>query len=93
MILDIPLLFEAKLKHICDYVILLYLPEKLKIQRALARKGMKKDILMKIIKNQLSDAHKKKRADFVINTSRNKNYSFKMILEVVNNIMKQECVK
>ena len=48
-ILDIPLLFEAKIRHICDYVILLYLPRKLKIQRALVRKGMKKTILLKLI--------------------------------------------
>ena len=64
VILDIPLLFEAKLKHICDYVILLYLPKKLKIQRALARKGMTKDILLKIIENQLNDSYKKKDSRF-----------------------------
>ena len=87
VILDIPLLFEAKLNYICDYIILLYLPKKLKIQRALVRKGMTKNILLKIIKNQLSDAYKKKRADFVINTSRTKSHSFKMILEKISNIM------
>jgi len=89
VILDIPLLFEAKLSHICDYVILLYLPRKLKIQRALARKGMKKTILLKIIENQLSDSYKKKGADFIINTSKTKNHSFKMILRAINNIINQ----
>jgi len=87
VILDIPLLFEVRLTHICDYVILVCLPRKLKIQRALARKGMKKNILLKILKNQLSDTYKKKKADFVINTSRTKNHSFKMILKKINNIM------
>ena len=87
VILDIPLLFEAKLNHICDYVILFYLPKKLKIQRALARKGMTKNILLKIINNQLSDTYKKKRADFVNNTSRTKSHSFKMILKKISNIM------
>ena len=88
-ILDIPLLFEAKLRHICDYVILLYLPKKIKIRRALVRKGMKKDILLKIIHNQLGDSYKKKRADFIINTSKTKNHSFKMILRAINNIINQ----
>ena len=88
-ILDIPLLFEAKLRHICDYVILLYLPKKIKIRRALLRKGMKKDILLKIIENQLNDSYKKKRSNFIINTSKTKNHSFKMILEAINNIMNQ----
>ena len=89
VILDIPLLFEAKLRDICDYIILLYLPRKLKIQRALVRKGMKKAILLKIIENQLSDSYKKKRADFIINTSKTKNHSFKMILGEISNIIDQ----
>ena len=88
VILDIPLLFEAKLEHICHYIILLYLPRRLKIKRALKRKDMKKDILLKIIKNQLSDTYKKKKADFIINTSKTKNHSFKMILGVISNIIK-----
>jgi len=87
VILDIPLLFEAKLRNVCDYIILLYLPKKIKIRRALVRKGMKKDILLKIIENQLSDSYKKKRADFIINTSKTKNHCFKMILEAISNIM------
>ena len=88
-ILDIPLLFEAKLRDVCDYIILLYLPKKIKIRRALVRKGMKKDILLKIIENQLSDSYKKKRADFIINTSKTKNHSFKMILGAISNIIDQ----
>ena len=87
--LDIPLLFEAKLQNICDYVILLYLPRKNKIQRALVRKGMTKKLLLKIIKSQKSDAYKKRRADFIINTSKPKNHSFKMILKAIDNIMDQ----
>ena len=87
--LDIPLLFEAKLIHICDYVILLYLPKKLKIQRALRRKGMKRAILLKIIKSQLSDSYKKKKSDFIINTTKPKHHSFKMILKAISNIINQ----
>ena len=65
------------------------MPRKLKIQRALVRKGMKKAILLKIIENQLSDSYKKKRADFIINTSKTKNHSFKMILGAISNIIDQ----
>jgi dephospho-CoA kinase len=88
VILDIPLLFEAKLEQVCHYIILLYLPRGLQIQRALNRRGMKKDVLLKIIKNQLSDAYKKKKADLIINTSKTKNHSFKMILGAISNIIK-----
>ena len=89
LILDIPLLFEAKLSNICNYIILLYAPKKTKIQRAMARKGMKKNIILKILKNQINDTYKKKKSDFIINTSKTKNYSFKMILEAINNIIDQ----
>jgi len=88
VILDIPLLFEARLNNICDYVFLLYLPKKLKIKRAMKRKGMKKDILLKIIKNQLSDTYKKKKSDIVINTSKPKKETFKMILKSINNVIR-----
>tara|TARA_Y100000590_G_scaffold416497_1_gene515284 strand:- start:7989 stop:8594 length:606 start_codon:yes stop_codon:yes gene_type:complete len=87
VILDIPLLFEAKLEHVCDYIILLYLPKKTKILRALNRKGMKKDILLKILKNQKRDSYKKKKASYVINTSKTKKHSFKMILKAIGNII------
>ena len=87
VILDIPLLFEARLAHLCDYIIVLYLSKKIKIQRALTRKGMTKNILLKIIKSQLSDAHKKRKADFVINTSKSKKDTFKRILKIINNII------
>ena len=86
---DIPLLFEAKLQNICDYVVFLYLPKKNKIKRALVRKDMTKDILLKIIKSQKSDTYKKNNADFIINTSKPKSHSFKMILEVISNIISQ----
>jgi len=87
VILDIPLLFEAKLTHICDYTILLYAPKKIKIRRAMVRRGMTKDIILKILESQISDTYKKKKADFAINTSKPKNYSFKMILKAIDNIM------
>ena len=47
--LDIPLLFESRLHNICDCVILLYLPKKFRIQRAMKRKGMKRKILCLIL--------------------------------------------
>ena len=34
-------------------------------------------------------AYKKKRADFIINTSKTKNNSFKLVLKTINNIIKK----
>jgi len=88
LILDIPLLFEARLSHICDYVILLYVSKKTKIQRAISRGGITKQTILQILKHQLGDPYKKKKADFIINTSKPKKHSFKMILDAITNIMK-----
>ena len=81
--LDIPLLFENKLEKICNYTILLYAPLKIRKQRAMQRTGMQKTILRKIIKSQLSEKIKKKKADFVIDTSESKNRCFNEILKTI----------
>ena len=81
--LDIPLLFENKLENICNYTIFLYAPLKKRMQRAIRRRGMQKRILEKIIKSQLSDGIKKKKADFVINTSANKSRCFNKISKTI----------
>ena len=84
--LDIPLLFENKLEKICNYTILFYAPLKIRKQRAIRRKGMQKRILVKIIKSQLSDKIKKKKADFIINTSASKDRCFNKILKTIKQI-------
>ena len=81
--LDIPLLFENKLEKICNYTILFYAPLKTRKQRAIRRKGMQKGALEKIIKSQLSDAVKKKKADFIINTSLSQNQCFNKISKII----------
>jgi len=86
---DIPLLFEAKLTHICHYIILFYAPKKIKIERALKRKNINKKIITKILKNQIDDKTKKKKSDYIINTSNPKKHSFKMILKAISNILEQ----
>ena len=86
VILDIPLLFEAKLTKMCDYIILLHAPKKLRINRALKRRGMNKKILFKILKHQLNDTYKKDRSNFIIDTSKTKNYCFNKILKILEKI-------
>ena len=87
--LDIPLLFENKLDKICDYTILLYAPIKLRKKRAMKRKGMKKFILEKIMRSQLSDRIKKRKATFIINTTKTKTKTFKKTLSKISSIKQQ----
>ena len=87
--LDIPLLFENKLEKICHFTILFYAPLITRKKRAIRRKGMQKKILEKIIKSQLSDKIKKKKADFVVNTLFNKNQCFNEVLRIIESIKKK----
>ena len=84
--LDIPLLFENKLEKICDFTILFYAPLTIRKKRAIRRRGMQKTILKKIIKSQLNDKIKKKKADFVVSTSINKSRSFSEVLKIIESI-------
>ena len=45
-----------------------------------------KETLEKIIKSQLSDKIKKKKADFIINTSASKDWCFNKILKTIEQI-------
>ena len=88
--LDIPLLFENKLENICNYTILFYAPLKIRKQRAIRRKDMKKTTLNKIVKSQLTDNFKKKKADFIIKTSTSKSWSFNKIMKAIALIKKNQ---
>ena len=84
--LDIPLLFENKLEKICDFTILFFAPPTIRKKRAIRRKGMQKRILEKIIKSQLSDKIKKKKADFVVDTSVSISRCFNEVLKIIESI-------
>ena len=68
-LLDIPLLYETKGEARCDAVVVVSAPADLQRQRALERPGMTEQKLETIIAKQMLDAEKRRRADFVVDTS------------------------
>jgi dephospho-CoA kinase len=75
VVLDIPLLYETGAEKRCDAVITVTAPKFLQDQRVLKRPGMSRDRFQEIVRQQMPDAEKRKRADFVVETGLGKRAS------------------
>ena len=67
-LLDIPLLYETGGESRCDAVVVVTAPEDIQRARVLAR-GTSEERLAGILARQMPDAEKRRRADFVVDTS------------------------
>ena len=69
VVLDIPLLFETGGEKFVDIIVVVDAPADIQEERVLARPNMTKEKLEKIIAEQIPNNVKKKKADFIIDTS------------------------
>jgi dephospho-CoA kinase len=69
-VLDIPLLFETRGDARCDAVVVVSAPADVQRARAFERPGMSEGKLAAILAKQMPDEEKRRRADFVVDTSR-----------------------
>ncbi|AIL65291.1 Dephospho-CoA kinase [Rickettsiales bacterium Ac37b] len=79
VLIDIPLLFEKSYQHKFDYIIVVSASKYMQKRRALKRYLMTEKKLEKILRYQLSDYKKRKKADFVIHTGAGKSFSMREI--------------
>jgi len=68
-VLNVPLLFETGGDERCDAIVVVSAPAAVQRQRVMARPGMTEAKLASLIAKQLPDAEKRRRADFVVDTS------------------------
>jgi dephospho-CoA kinase len=68
-VVDVPLLFETGGEKRVDAVVVVTTTSEIQRQRVLARDNMTREMFDTILARQLPDAEKRKRADFVVDTS------------------------
>ena len=68
-VLDIPLLFETKGEGRVDKIVVVTAPYEVQRERVLARPQMSEEKFSAILARQVPDAEKRKRADFIVDTS------------------------
>lgn len=86
-VLDVPLLYEGGSDQWCDAVLVVSAPRFLQEQRVLSRPGMTRDRLKATLARQMSDADKRRRADFVVQTGLGKRLTLNRLREIVTLLM------
>ncbi|WP_163468034.1 dephospho-CoA kinase [Fusobacterium sp. IOR10] len=66
IIFDVPLLFETDIDKECDKIILVCIDEEIQIDRLMKRDGIDSDLAKMIIKNQMPQEEKMKKADIIL---------------------------
>ena len=85
-VLDVPLLFETGGDKRCDAVVVVSAPAEMQRERAFRRPGMTDDKLAAILAKQMPDEEKRRRADFVVDTSQGFDYARAQVRDIVKRV-------
>lgn len=83
IVLDVPLLFEKGGWRNCDLTVVVSAPYRVQRARVLARPGMTREKFAAILKTQLPDRQKRRRADIVIETGRGRRLTWLAVRRLV----------
>ena len=83
VVLDIPLLFETAGTGRCDYVLVVSAPPGLQRDRVIRRPGMTAGRFAEILRAQLPDREKRRRADFVVGTALGRGVTLRQLQAIV----------
>ncbi len=90
-VLDVPLLFESGGAGRCDYVLVVSAPPFLERQRVLRRAGMTEARFAAILAQQMPDAEKRRRADFVVPTGLSRALTLRRLKAILRMLRDRQC--
>jgi dephospho-CoA kinase len=86
VLLDIPLLFETGGERRCDAVVVVSAPAEMQRRRAFERPGMTEDKFAALVAKQTPDADKRRRADFVLDTSQGFDHARAQVRDILRRV-------
>jgi dephospho-CoA kinase len=86
VVLDIPLLFETASTGRCDFVLVVSAPPRLQRARVMRRPGMSASRFAGIMRAQLPDPEKRRRADFVVVTALSRRATLRQLGAIVEQL-------
>ncbi len=88
VVLDVPLLFETGADSRCHAVVVVSAPAEVQRRRAFERPGMTADKFAAILRQQMPDAEKRRRADFILDSSQDFEHTRAQIADILRQVAK-----
>lgn len=90
VVLDIPLLFEAGLERCCDAVVVVSASAELQRRRVFERPAMTEEKFAAILAKQTPDAEKRRRADFIVDSSYDFEHARTQVRDILRAVAKMQ---
>lgn len=84
---SVPLLFEAGMKEMFDFVVTVFANPEIQLKRLLSRNGISQDDAIKRINSQMPQEEKKQLADFVVDNSGDKEETKDQLVQLLKIII------
>jgi dephospho-CoA kinase len=90
VVLDVPLLYEIGNDRRCDAVVVVSAPAAIQRSRAMQRPDMTAEKLDAILAKQMPDAEKRRRADFILDSSGDFDYARAQVRDILRAVAKMK---
>ena len=89
VVLDIPLLFETGAENRVDVIVVVSADPQIQRERVLARPNMTEEKFNMILSRQISDTEKRRRADYIVDSSHSIETTRKQVADIVADLKKR----